>query len=163
MSHENTLTDVVQEGINRFSRGSHENPLIEAVQEGINRFNRGIHESIHPAFDAYWQDHNIIVKVDLAGFAGDEVEIHLLYNVLNIVAKRKSTEKVLCDAEPEIKMIYSHRPETVVARIVLPFIPPKKDDKTKQPSIADKSTISNGVLTVKIIDIPKLDIKTATG
>ena len=141
----------------------HENPLIEAIQEGVSRFNRGIHEIIHPAFDAYWQDHNIIVKVDLAGFSGKEVEINLLYNVLTITAKRKSTEKVLSDAEPEIKMIYAHRPETLVARITLPFIPPKDDDDAKQPSIADKSTISNGVLTVKIINIPKLDIQNPTG
>lgn len=142
---------------------SHRNPLVEAIQEGVNRFNRGIHEIIHPAFDAYWQDHNIIVKVDLAGFSGKEVEIHLYYNVLTITAKRKSTEKVLCDTEPEIKMIYAHRPETLVARIVLPFFPPKEDDDTKPPSIADKSTISNGVLTVKIINIPKLDIQNPIG
>ena len=102
-------------------------------------------------------------KVDLAGFSGKEVEINLLYNVLTITAKRKSTEKVLSDAEPEIKMIYAHRPETLVARITLPFIPPKDDDDAKQPSIADKSTISNGVLTVKIINIPKLDIQNPTG
>jgi len=128
-------------------------PLEQVIHDSLNKFNRSIHETLHPAIDAFWLDNNILVKVDLAGFAGKEVEVELKHNFLIINAERDSIEKVMESKGKDVDMIYAHRPLNVHARILLPFIP-KDDDDKMQPCVSEV-TLVNGVLTVNIINFPK--------
>ncbi len=129
-------------------------PLEQFIHDGLNQFNRSIHETLYPALDAFWLDNNILVKVDLAGFAGKEVEVELKHNFLIINAERDSIEKVMESKGKDVDIIYAHRPLNVHARILLPFIPNDDDDDKMQPCVSEV-TLVNGVLTVKVINFPK--------
>jgi HSP20 family molecular chaperone IbpA len=84
---------------------------------------------------------DLVVTIDLPGFAKKDINLRIVGNQLHVNAKRQQDENVGT-------VYFRHRPLTIDKKIFLP-ISAKDDEK-----VMGKATYDNGVLTVRI-PIPK--------
>ena len=127
--------------------------LNKLLSGDLTNLNQTFFEAIIPPADVYWIDGNVQVKVDLAGFDGEDIDAFLEGNILRIEATRKSTKDNMQAKNKKIKYFMDHRPLVIDASIPLPFNP--FDEKSKNAQINDKVSYVNGVLTLDIINLPK--------
>jgi HSP20 family protein len=112
----------------------------ELTRELDNR-SREFYEFVMPAIDMVEDGNDLVVTIDLPGFAKKDINLRINGNVLTINAKREQEEALGT-------VHYRHRPAKVDKKILLP-LSVKEEDK-----IVGKATYENGVVTLKI-PIPK--------
>jgi len=106
---------------------------------GVDNYAREFYEFIMPPIDITEDEHDLIIKIDLAGFAKNEINISIMEDTLSIKAKRElkaSTANTYC----------MHRPTNIDRKIKLPLSP--KDYEQEQ--VIGKATYVDGVVTLKI-------------
>jgi HSP20 family molecular chaperone IbpA len=102
---------------------------------------REFYEFVMPAIDIVEDGSDLVVAIDLPGFAKKDINLRITGNVLSINAKREQGEALGT-------VYYRHRPTKIDKKVMLP-ISVKEDDK-----VVGKATYENGVVTLKI-PIPK--------
>jgi HSP20 family protein len=103
---------------------------------------REFYEFVMPAIDIAEEGSDLVVTIDLPGFAKKDINLRITDNVLSISAKREQAEALGT-------VYYRHRPAKIDKRIILP-ISVKEEEK-----VVGKATYENGVVTLRI-PIPKV-------
>jgi HSP20 family protein len=102
---------------------------------------REFYEFVMPAIDIVEDGNDLVVTIDLPGFAKKDINLRITGNVLSIIAKREQAEALGT-------VYYRHRPLKIDKKILLP-ISVKEEEK-----VIGKATYENGVVTLKV-PIPK--------
>jgi HSP20 family molecular chaperone IbpA len=103
---------------------------------------REFYEFVMPAIDIAEEGSDLVVIIDLPGFAKKDINLRITGDVLSISAKREQAEALGT-------VYYRHRPAKIDKRIILP-ISVKEEEK-----VVGKATYENGVVTLRI-PIPKV-------
>ncbi|MDQ3883199.1 MAG: Hsp20/alpha crystallin family protein [Thermoproteota archaeon] len=104
---------------------------------------REFYEFVMPAIDIIEEGNDLVVTIDLPGFAKKDINLRIIGNVLYITAKRELTE-------PLGTVYYRHRPLKIDKRVLLP-ISFKEEEEEK---VEGKAIYENGIVTLRI-PIPK--------
>lgn len=108
----------------------------EIVRELDNR-SREFFEFIMPAVDIVEDGNELVVMLDLPGFAKKDIALKIAGNVLSISAKR--------DHEPKGTTVHQrHRPARIDKKVLLP-ISVKEDEK-----VVGTAMYADGVVTLRI-------------
>lgn len=100
------------------------------------------YEFVMPAIDIIEEDNDLVVTIDLPGFAKKDINLRIIGNVLYITAKREQEE-------PLGTVYYMHRPLKIDKRVMLPISLKKEEEK-----VEGRATYENGIVTLRI-PIPK--------
>jgi HSP20 family protein len=103
---------------------------------------REFYEFVMPAIDIVEEGNDLVVIIDLPGFAKKDINLRIIGNVLYITAKREQ-------AEPLGTIYYRHRPLKIDKRVLLPISFKKEEEK-----VEGKAKYENGIITLRI-PIPK--------
>ena len=103
---------------------------------------REFYEFVMPAIDIIEEGSDLVVTIDLPGFAKKDINLRIVGNVLYITAKREQ-------AEPLGTVYYRHRPLKIDKRVLLPIS--LKDQEVKV--VANRS-LDHRIVTLRI-PIPK--------
>ena len=109
------------------------------LTEELSRRSRGFFEFIMPTIDMVVEGNELIVSIDLPGFAKDDIDLKIIENILTINAKRKEEE-----THHYGTTYYKQRPLQIKRKVVLPIL--AKDDET----IVGTAKYENGVITLRI-------------
>jgi HSP20 family protein len=102
---------------------------------------RDFYEFVMPAVDVVEDVNEIVIMIDLPGFAKKDIGLNINGNILSVKAKREKAE--------EAGMVYyRQRPLQIDKKIVLP-ISVKEEDK-----VLGKATYIDGVVTIRV-PLPK--------
>lgn len=112
----------------------------EFMKELGNR-SREFYEFVMPAMDMFEDGNELIVTIDLPGFAKKDINLRIIGNVLSINAKREPIEHLGT-------VYYRQRPTHVDKKVPLPFS--ISDDE----KVIGTAKYSEGVITLQI-PIPK--------
>lgn len=85
----------------------------EFVRELGNR-SREFYEFIMPAIDMFEDGNELVIKIDLPGFAKKDINLRIIGNVLSINAKREPEENLGT-------VYYRQRPNYIDKKVPLPF------------------------------------------
>jgi HSP20 family molecular chaperone IbpA len=115
--------------------------MAKGLAKELDNKSKEFYEFVMPAIDMVEDGNDLVVTIDLPGFAKKDINLRITGNVLSISAKREQDEV--------LGTVYCrHRPSKIEKKILLP-IAVNEDDK-----IVGKATYENGVVTLKI-PIPK--------
>jgi HSP20 family molecular chaperone IbpA len=115
--------------------------LCRELHKGSQEF----YEFVMPAIDMYEDGNDLVVEIDLPGFAKDDINLRIIDgNILSIKAKRKTQERLGA-------VYYIRRPVQIDKRIMLP-ISTKEGDK-----VVGTAKYANGVVTLRI-PIPRATV-----
>lgn len=103
---------------------------------------REFYEFVMPAIDIIEEGNDLVVTIDLPGFAKKDINLRIIGNVLYITAKREQ-------AEPLGTVYYRHRPLKIDKRVLLPI-----SFKEEEEKVEGKAKYENGIVTLRI-PIPK--------
>jgi HSP20 family protein len=112
----------------------------EFVRELGNR-SKEFYEFVMPAIDLVEDGSDLVVIIDLPGFAKKDISLRIVGNILSINAKREPEESLGT-------IYYRHRPTRIDKKAVLPI---SIDDDKK---VVGTAKYSEGVVTLRI-PIPK--------
>lgn len=115
--------------------------MVKGLAKEIDNKSREFYEFVMPAIDMAEDGNDLVIAIDLPGFAKKDISLRLTGNVLSISAKRETEE-------PLGAVYYRHRPAKIEKKILLP-ISVKDEDK-----VVGKATYESGVVTLKV-PIPK--------
>ena len=115
--------------------------LAKGLAKELDNRSREFYEFVMPAIDMVEDGSDLVVTIDLPGFAKKDISLRITGNVLSISAKKDAEE-------PLGTVYYRHRPAKIEKKVLLP-ISVKEDDK-----VVGKATYENGVVTIKV-PIPK--------
>ena len=110
--------------------------------KGIDDRSREFYEFVMPAIDIIEEGNDLVVTIDLPGFAKKDINLRIIGNVLYITAKRDQ-------AEPLGTVYYRHRPLKIDKRVLLPISLKEEEEK-----VEGRATYENGIVTLKI-PLPK--------
>ena len=110
----------------------------ELVKELDSR-SRDFYEFVMPAIDMVEDGNDLVVTIDLPGFAKKDINLRITGNVLSIMAKREQAEILGT-------VYYRHRPLKIDKKVLLP-ISAKEEEKAVG---VGKATYENGVVTLKL-------------
>ena len=105
----------------------------------LGNFSREFYEFTMPAIDMFEDGNDLVVKIDLAGFAKRDINLSIEEDILRIRAKREPEEKTHTGS-----VYYKHRPHQIDKRIILPIS--VQDGK----KVAGAAAYVDGVVTVRI-------------
>jgi HSP20 family molecular chaperone IbpA len=108
----------------------------------LNVRSKEFYEFVMPAIDIVEEDNDLVVTIDLPGFAKKDINLRIIGNVLYITAKREQEE-------PLGTVYYRHRPLQIDKRVMLPISLKKGEEK-----VEGRATYENGIVTLRI-PIPK--------
>jgi len=112
----------------------------EFMKELGNR-SREFYEFVMPAIDMFEDGNELVVTVDLPGFAKKDIKLRIIGNVLSISAKREPEENLG-------SVYYRQRPNYIGKKVPLPFS--ISDDE----KVIGTAKYVEGVISLKI-PIPK--------
>jgi HSP20 family protein len=115
--------------------------MAKGLAKELDNRSREFYEFVMPAIDMVEDGSDLVVTIDLPGFAKKDISLRITGNVLSISAKKDAEE-------PLGTVYYRHRPAKIEKKVLLP-ISVKEDDK-----VVGKATYENGVVTIKV-PIPK--------
>lgn len=115
--------------------------MVRGLAKELDNKSRDFYEFVMPAIDMVEEGSDLVVTIDLPGFAKKDINLRITGNVLSISAKREQGEALGT-------VYYRHRPVKIEKKVWLP-ISVKDEDK-----IVGKATYENGVVTLKV-PIPK--------
>jgi HSP20 family protein len=116
--------------------------LARELAKEIDGRSREFYEFVMPAIDIIEEGNDLVVTIDLPGFAKKDINLRINGNVLYITAKREYTE-------PLGTVYYRHRPLKIDKRVLLPI-----SFKEEEEKVEGRATYENGVVTLRI-PIPK--------
>jgi HSP20 family protein len=105
----------------------------------LGNFSREFYEYVTPAIDIFEDVNELIVKIDLPGYAKKDINLSIEEDILRIRAKRESEEKTHTGSD-----YYKQRPHQIDKRIILPIS--VQDGK----KVAGAAAYVDGVVTVRI-------------
>ena len=111
------------------------------ISKGLSDFSREFYESTMPAIDMFEDDdtNELIVKIDLPGYAKKDIRLSIDEDILHIRVKRERDEGL-----QKGSVYYKHRPRQIDKKIILPVFPPDNE------KIVGAATYADGVITVRI-------------
>jgi HSP20 family molecular chaperone IbpA len=115
--------------------------MARELSKELDNKSREFYEFVMPAIDMVEDGSDLVVTIDLPGFAKKDINLRITGNVLSISAKREQEEALGT-------VHYRHRPVKIDKRVLLP-ISVKEEEK-----VVGKATYENGVVTLKV-PIPK--------
>jgi HSP20 family protein len=110
----------------------------EFMREISNR-SKEFYEFVLPPVDIVEDANDLVVMIDLPGFAKKDIKLRIVRNVLSISAKREDTENIGT-------VYYKHRPLQLDKKISLPISVSDDDDE----HISGTAKYQDGVVTLKI-------------
>lgn len=110
----------------------------EVARELDNR-SREFYEFVMPAVDIAEEAGELVVMIDLPGFAKKDIDLKVNGNILSIVAKREMPE-------PRGAVYQRHRPARIDKKIMLPISAREGGENL----VAGKATYADGVVTLRI-------------
>lgn len=115
--------------------------MAKELARELDSKSREFFEFVMPAIDMAEDGNELVVVIDVPGFAKKDISLRIAGNILSISAKREQEESLGT-------VYYRHRPLKIDKKIVLP-ISVKEEEK-----VVGKATYENGVVTLRI-PIPK--------
>jgi HSP20 family molecular chaperone IbpA len=115
--------------------------MAKELSRELDSKSREFFEFVMPAIDMAEDGNELVVVIDVPGFAKKDISLRISGNILSISAKREQEESLGT-------VYYRHRPLKIDKKIVLP-ISVKEEEK-----VVGKATYENGVVTLRI-PIPK--------
>jgi HSP20 family protein len=106
---------------------------------GVDNSSREFYELVMPPVDIIEDGSNLIIKIDLPGFAKSEINIRIVKDIFSISAKQEVKAN-------DGTVYYRHRPVTINRKIVLPIC--LKDYEHEK--LIGKATYMDGVVTMTI-------------
>lgn len=90
------------------------------LSKGLSDFSREFYEFTMPAMDIFENEdgNELIVKIDLPGFAKKDIMLSIDEDILRIRARRELDEKMRRGS-----VYYEHRPRQIDRKIMLPMSP----------------------------------------
>jgi HSP20 family protein len=116
--------------------------LVRELAKEMDGRSREFYEFVMPAIDIIEEGSDLVVTIDLPGFAKNDINLRIIGNVLYMTAKREYTE-------PLGTVYYRHRPLKIDKRVLLPI-----SFKEEEEKVEGRATYENGVVTLRI-PIPK--------
>ena len=114
----------------------------------LGNFSREFYEYVTPAIDIFEDENELVVKIDLPGYAKKDIRLSIDEDILRIRANRER------DEEPHTGSVYyKHRPRQIDKRITLPISP------TDSEKIVGAATYVDGVITVRIPTVQPKNIQ----
>ena len=115
--------------------------VAKGLAKELDNRSKEFYDFVMQAIDMVEVGNDLVVTIDLPGFAKKDINLRITGNVLSISAKR--------DQDEVLGTVYCrHRPSKIEKKVLLQ-IAVKEEDK-----VVGKATYENGVLTLKI-PIPK--------
>jgi HSP20 family molecular chaperone IbpA len=108
----------------------------EFMREIGNR-SREFYEFVMPAIDLVEDGNDLVVTIDLPGFAKKDIKLRIVQNMLSISARRESEENIGT-------VYYKHRPVQLDKKVALP-ISIADDEK-----VVGTAKYADGVVTLRI-------------
>ena len=105
----------------------------------LGNFSREFYEYITPAIDIFEDENELIVKIDLPGYAKKDINLSIEEDILRIRAKKEPDEETRIGS-----IYYKQRPRQIDKSIVLPI---STQDGTK---VVGAAVYVDGVVTVRI-------------
>jgi len=120
------------------------------LSKRLSDFSREFYEFTMPAMDIYEsEDENeLIVKIDLPGYAKKDIRLSIDEDILRIRAKRELEEELRSGS-----MYYKKRPRQIDKKIILPISP---QDGQK---VAGAAVYVDGVITIRISTVQPKNIQ----
>lgn len=137
---ENERKDLYQFGESMSHMGIGRYMAKELAKELDSR-SREFYEFVMPAIDMVEDGNELLVTIDMPGFAKKDISLRISGNILSISGKREPAESLGT-------VYYKHRPLKIDKKIILPLTV-KEEDK-----VVGKATYENGVVSLRI-PIPK--------
>ena len=118
------------------------------VSKGLSDVSREFYEFTMPAIDMFEGDdsNELIVKIDLPGYAKKDIRLSIDEDILRIKANRERDEVLHTSS-----VYYKHRHRQIDKRIMLPYLP--------QNSKNCKRNLFDGVITVRIPTVQPKNIQ----
>jgi HSP20 family protein len=110
----------------------------------LNGRSREFYEFVMPAIDIIEEGNDLVVTIDLPGFAKKDINLRIIRNALYITAKREQAEVLGT-------VYYRHRPLKVDKRILLPLL---FKEEAEEEKVEGKAMYENGIVILRI-PIPK--------
>jgi HSP20 family protein len=109
------------------------------LTRGLGNFSREFYEYITPAIDIFEDVNELVVKIDLPGYAKKDINLSIEEDILRIRAKKEPDEETRIGS-----IYYKQRPRQIDKSIVLPI---STQDGTK---VVGAAAYVDGVVTVRI-------------
>jgi len=116
--------------------------LARELAKEMDGRSREFYEFVMPAIDIIEEGNDLVVTIDLPGFAKKDINLRIIGNVLYITAKKEQTG-------PLGTVYYRHRPLKIDKRVLLPL-----SFKEEEEKVEGRATYESGVVTLRI-PIPK--------
>jgi HSP20 family protein len=105
----------------------------------LGNFSREFYEYITPAIDIFEVENELVIKIDLPGYAKKDINLSIEEDILRIRAKKEPDEETRIGS-----IYYKQRPRQIDKSIVLPI---STQDGTK---VVGAAAYVDGVVTVRI-------------
>lgn len=115
--------------------------MAKEIMKELSNKSREFYEFVMPPIDMVEDGNDLIVIIDLPGFAKKDIKLRIIENILSISADRKSEENLGTT-------YYRHRPARLDKKIVLPI---SINDDNK---VVGTAKYADGIVTLRI-PIPK--------
>ncbi|MER3407581.1 MAG: heat-shock protein Hsp20 [Nitrososphaera sp.] len=112
------------------------------VARELDNKSREFYEFVMPAVDMMEEAGELVVVMDMPGFAKKDIDLKVNGNILSVVAKRDLPE-------PKGTVYQRHRPARIDKKILLP-ISVREGESVAAATAAGKAAYSDGVLTIRI-------------
>ena len=109
------------------------------LTRGLGNFSREFYEYITPAIDIFEDENELVVKIDLPGYAKKDINLSIEEDILRIRAKKEPDEETRIGS-----IYYKQRPRQIDKSIVLPIS--TQDGK----KVVGAAAYVDGVVTVRI-------------
>jgi HSP20 family molecular chaperone IbpA len=115
--------------------------MTKEIMKELGNRSREFYEFVMPAIDMFEDGNDLIVTIDLPGFAKKDINLRIIQNILSISANREQEENLGT-------VYYKHRPCRLDKKVVLPI---SINDDNK---VVGTAKYVDGVVTLRI-PIPK--------
>jgi len=115
--------------------------MAKEVMKELGNRSREFYEFVMPAIDMVEDGNDLIIMIDLPGFAKKDIKLRIIENILSINAKKEPEENLGT-------VYYRHRPIRLDKKVVLPI---SVNDDGK---VVGTAKYTDGVVTLRI-PIPK--------
>lgn len=113
--------------------------MVKEIMKELSNRSREFYEFVLPPIDIIEDANDLVVTIDLPGFAKRDIKLRIAGNVLSVSAKREEMENV--------GTVYSrHRPIQIDKKIPLPISVGEDDDE----QIRGTAIYQDGVVTLRI-------------
>jgi HSP20 family protein len=114
--------------------------MVKEIMKELSNRSREFYEFVLPPIDIIEDANDLVVTIDLPGFAKRDIKLRIAGNVLSVSAKREEVENV--------GTVYSrHRPIQIDKKIPLPISVGDDDDDEQ---IRGTAIYQDGVVTLRI-------------